>query len=126
MVTKERVVNQYFEIIEKYDVLLDQRFVKFIIEYCNENINIFFDSLKEYIGVKDENVILSVQYKKDDYINERKNFIIKTFFNIDEIIKFLIIIVNDSKLIEDKNNKFHNLMLNIFINYIIKKINLTI
>jgi len=129
MITKERVVNQALEIIENddYEKLLDMRFVNFFIENTKYRINVLFNEIKENIGVQNDNIIITKKYEGTDHIEERKNFVIETFLNVDEIVKFL------TRLIEKKDFltihttlKLKNAFLYNFIEYVKKKINLTL
>lgn len=92
--TRERIINTALNLFGDSINHFDDIFTKFYIEYIkNKHIGDIYKELYKYIGMVDNSILVVKSNNKlsfDDHQIERKNYIIETFFNIQNVDKFLI------------------------------------
>jgi len=125
--TKTRIVNVCLNAFGKSLELFDNRLVNFFIEYIkkNEIRNIYY-AIAPYIGVVKDSITLvdkeSNKLDDSEMCIERMNFMIKKFFDPDDINKFIYRYFKHRKdSWEDIRNHLGNMTSNI-VEYIINKI----
>ena len=123
--TKSRIINSSLKAFgEKID-LFDMRLSLFFIEYVkNKGIKYLYDNLNKLIDV-DKNKIYFVKetkLKENEFKKERINYILETFFDKDEITKFISRFFKHKKQEWDSINNYLNRMIVDLSDYLANKI----
>ena len=131
--TRIRIMNCSLKAFGESIDLFDNRFADFFIEYVKKNdIRNFYNKISGYVGINSEknsiNLISKDKNKlsNNEFCIERINYIIKTFLEKDDIIKFLVkYFKNRKSQWKDIDNHLKN-MSNDLIGYILNKITITL
>jgi len=130
--TKIRIINCAIEIFGNMIELFDVRFSKFFSEYIKSTkIKLIYSQINKYIGLdKNENIMMTNEknnnLKPNEKIIERTNYIIHTFLNQEEIIKFLQKYFKKYTTSTDVFDDHLEIMGNELIVYILNKIEATL
>lgn len=93
--TKKRIMNASLYTFGENIDLFDNRFVDFFVEYIKKDtLNTIYKEVASFIGIKNDNIMFVKTENNnlnimDNHI-ERINFLIKVFFDKEEITKFLM------------------------------------
>lgn len=127
--TKMRIINSSLKIFGDNIDIFDNRFADFFIEYIKrKHIGDLYNKLSGYINIDEKNDSVSLSKDVNNFSDQKQhktekvNYIIKTFLDKDDIVKFLVRYFKHRKN-EWKDIEFHlENMLNDFLSYSLNKI----
>jgi hypothetical protein len=128
--TKIRIINATLNAYGNEMDLINDKLNEFFIEYLKiQGVKNIYNKIHKNIGISNNEIIIVNEkknsLKKDNYHVERINFIVDTFINSENVKKFLLKNMYSRKDWNDHNDNL-NLMTDDFIEYIQKKINLSL
>ncbi len=133
MGTKVRVMNCSLKTFGENIDLFDNRFADFFIEYVKKNeMKHLYNKLNGHIGINSDKKSINLTTKDknelltNEYCLERTNYIIKTFLEKDDVIKFLVRYFKHRKTQwKEIKNHLSNMSTD-FVGYVLNKITVTL
>lgn len=123
--TKERVFDNSMIVYGSQFELIDDRLVTYVNDYFIYHISYFYNSLKKHIHYESNNFVFRLDDHNSKNKEQVKEYIVKKFLGKENIFSFLSKFLRTYKnIITNKN--LSQILLNHMIDYILKKIDLTI
>jgi hypothetical protein len=132
-ITKKRVFETGINVFNDEINIIDDKLVNIIVYIFKENMDYMYPYIRPYLKIQNDNVFLTekdTKYKNDSDIDIKtcdilKKYIEDTFISTEEVHKFMV------KIIKYKNNilkeeELVKILMEYFVEYIIKKIEITI
>ena len=125
--TKIRIINSCLNAFGQLLEIFDNRLVLFFIEYIKKKeIKYIYSGIAQYIGIDRDTITIISKYdnelKPTEKCVERMNFMVKKFFDIENITKFMYRYFKHRKNTWDDIQDHLQNMVQSIIEYIINKI----